>query len=197
MRGASMRVWALVGLVVAAWSLSTHADIGASATVTAQQAGPNSWNYSMSLTNTGTTGIGTYWFSWTPGYDFLPSAPTSLSAPSGWTVTTPQDGYYQPYWSIQWVNTSSPLQPGQTLSGFNFTSPDAPSVIGGPSYFGAFTPVTQSYVYIGAPEFDPGATFSSAVTTVTPEPATMSMMALAIPALSLVRRRGHQPRQSA
>lgn len=195
MRGASKWVLALVGLLMMGWAGSARAAIGASATVTAQQAGPNSWNYSMSLTNTGTTAIGTYWFSWIPGYDFLPSAPTSLSAPTGWTVTTPQDGYIQPYWSIQWVNASTPLQPGQTLSGFNFTSPDAPTTVGGSSYLGSFYPVSSAYVYIGAPELDPGAFFSSPVTTVTPEPATMSML-LGIPALAL-RRRGHRRRQLA
>jgi hypothetical protein len=193
MREASKWVPALIGLLMAGLVGPAHAQINGSATVTAQQAGPNSWDYSMSLTNTGSTAIGTYWFAWSPGYDFLPSAPTSLSAPAGWTVSTPQDGYFQPYWSIQWVNPTSPLQPGQTLKGFNFSSPDAPAVVGGPSFLGSFYPVTQSYVYIGAPEFDPGAAFTSPVTTVTPEPATLSIIALAIPALALKRHARRRP----
>jgi hypothetical protein len=180
---------AALAVAVGGWSGRAYAALGASETVTAQQVGPNSWNYSMSLTNTGDTTIGTYWFSWIPGYDFLPSAPTSLSAPAGWTVTTPQDGFIQPYWSIQWVNTTTPLQPGQTLSGFNFTSADSPTVVGGQSYFGL--PVTESYAYIGAPEFDPGTSFSAPVTTVTPEPATLSML-LGVPAMMMVRRRRRQ-----
>lgn len=179
---------AAAAVTLGGWAGRAYAAIGASETITAQQAGPNSWNYSMSLTNTGTTAIGSYWFAWIPGYDFLPSAPTSLSAPAGWTVTTPQDGFIQPYWSIQWVNGSTPLQPGQTLSGFNFTSPDSPTTVGGPSYLGAPYPVTLAYAYIGAPEFDPGTAFSAPVTVVTPEPASLSML-VGVPAMMMLRRR--------
>lgn len=179
---------AALAVMLVGWAGRTYAAIGASETITAKQAGPNSWNYSMSLTNTGTTTIGSYWFAWLPGYDFLPSAPTSLSAPAGWTVTTPQDGFIQPYWSIQWVSPTTPLQPGQTLSGFNFTSPDSPAVVGGPSYLGSIYPVSFAYAYIGAPELDLGTSFSAPVTTVTPEPATLSML-LGLPAVMLVRRR--------
>ena len=169
-------------LMLLSMPTATLAALGASATLTPQQLGPNSYEYSLTLTNTGTTPIGTFWFSWIPGYDLLPTAPTSIISPTGWKGTDQREGIGSG--SIQWVNTTAPLLPGKSQDGFKFDSPDTPDQISGTSFF-AGLPVEQSYVYIGAPETDPGATFVA--TTVTPEPASMAL--LAVPALLLVRRR--------
>ena len=75
--------------------------------------------------------------------------------------------------SVQWTTTSSPLQPGHTLSGFQFTSPDAPSALEGTS-FGL--PVKYSYVYIGGPETDPGFLLTAQTVSV-PEPASLFSLA--------------------
>lgn len=157
-----------------------RADLSASATITQQQLGPSDYHYSLTLTDTGTTPIGTFWFGWIPAYDLLPSAPTSITSPAGWTGQNAPDSFGVA--SAQWVNPASPLQPGQSLSGFTFDSPDANVTTGTSQFFGL--PIRQSYVYIGAPETDPG--FALRPTAVTPEPASLALL---VPALLLVRRR--------
>ena len=42
----------------------------ASATITATPDGEN-WQYSIKLVDTGSTTVGTFWFAWVPGEDFL------------------------------------------------------------------------------------------------------------------------------
>ena len=172
-------------LALTCWQRLAYADLGASATLTSQQLGPNSYQYSLTLTDTGTTPIGTFWFSWIPGYDLLPSSPTSISSPTGWTGSAQHEGIGVD--SAQWVTTASPLQPGQSLSGFKFDSPDSPAKISGVSSLLGL-PVEESYVYIGAPETDPG--FALRVATIVPEPA--SLVLLTGPAtLLLLRRKRH------
>ena len=162
-----------------------RAGISASATISPEQLAPNSYQYSLTLTNTGTTPIETFWFAWIPAYDLLPSNPTSFSSPSGWTGKNAPDSFGVA--SAQWVTTQNPLEPGHSLSGFVFDSPDSPSVINGTSAFFGL-PVKQSYVYIGAPETDPG--FALVPTTVTPEPSALGL--LLIPAGLIFRRQRRQ-----
>jgi len=170
----------VAGLLVALASSTAEAALSASATITRQQLGPTSYQYSLTLTDTGTTPIGTFWFGWIPAYDLLPSAPTSISSPTGWTGTNAPDVFGVA--SARWVNTTSPLQTGQTLSGFTFTTPDSNITTGTSSFFGL--PIDQSYVYIGAPEADPGFALTP---TVVPEPVSFSL--LAAPAMLLLARK--------
>jgi hypothetical protein len=173
----------MVAIALAWMQGPVYGALSASSTITPQQLGPNSYEYSLSLTNTGTTPIGTLWFGWIPAYDLLPSAPTRFVAPAGWTGTNAPDFFGVA--SAQWVNTASPLQPGQTLTGFKFDSPDSPATIDGTSaYFGL--PVKESYVYIGAPQTDSGFAFTP--TTVVPEPASAALL-LAASAGCFIRRR--------
>lgn len=169
--------------MVALAAAPAGAALSASATISQQQLGPTSYQYSLTLTDTGTTPIGTFWFGWIPGYDLLPSAPTSISSPSGWTGTNAPDFFGVA--SAQWVNATSPLQPGQSLGGFTFTTPDSNITTGTSSFFGE--PIDQSYVYIGAPETDPGFTLRP---TVVPEPASLAL--LMAPAVLLIRRHRHR-----
>src|SRR5258706_13895128 len=37
------------------------------------------FNYELTLTNTGTTNLGTFWLAWVPGADLLPMTPTAES----------------------------------------------------------------------------------------------------------------------
>jgi hypothetical protein len=53
-------VWALGVFCVAAWGGPASAAIGASATIQSTQLGPSSYEYSLTLRNTGTTPIGTF-----------------------------------------------------------------------------------------------------------------------------------------
>lgn len=169
-------------LLLGFWQTPALGALGASATLTSQQLGPTSYEYDLTLTDTGTTPIGTFWFAWIPGYDLLPSAPTSISSPSGWTGVPMHEGIGVD--SVQWVNATSPLQPGQSLSGFKFDSPDTPAKISSVSSLLGL-PVEESYVYIGAPETDPG--FALRAATVVPEPA--SLVLLASPTTLLLRRK--------
>jgi hypothetical protein len=134
-------------------------SLSASATVSFVQITASAYEYTITLTDTGTTPIGTFWFSWVPGAGFLPNLP-SFSSPDGWSASLtdavpPANGY-----SIEWIagSASAALQPGQSLSDFVFTSTTAPSTLFGNSTIHAPTPVTTSVVYSGAPFSDAGFT---------------------------------------
>src|ERR1700688_2789545 len=84
-----MRFSSLSKLAVLAFSvgmgLSSHAfadGITATATFTdtpnASLPGVN--DYSITLNNTGTTTIGTFWFAWVPGAGFLSATPTDIGS---------------------------------------------------------------------------------------------------------------------
>jgi hypothetical protein len=121
----------------------------ASATITAVQDGED-WQYSLTLNDIGSEPIGTFWFSWVPGEDFLATRPISVTDPAGWTdsITNfgPSDGF-----AIQWVASSGTLAAGDSLTGFSFTSADPPASVFGNSVFFPGTPVLTSFVYEGAP----------------------------------------------
>ena len=89
----------------------------ANATLTAT--GPGA--YALTLNNTGSTTIGTMWYSWIPGEDFMGSAPTNVLSPTGWTDAITHSGSSDGY-AIQWTATSSAsdLAAGNSLLGFSF-----------------------------------------------------------------------------
>ena len=176
-----LKLGGLAALAVTFVCSPALADWSASSTITRQQLGSGSYEYDLTLTDTGTTPIGTFWFGWVPGYDLLPHAPASISSPPGWTGTNAPD--YYGIASAQWVNTTNPLQPGQSLSGFKFDSPDSNLITGTSSFFGLA--IEESYVYIGAPQTDAG--FSLSPNAVTPEPASLALFAA--PAVLLLRHR--------
>ena len=175
-----MRFSSLSKLAVLAFSvgmgLSSHAfadGITATATFTdtpnASLAGVN--DYSITLNNTGTTTIGTFWFGWVPGAGFLSATPTDIGSPAGWTEMTTNSGA-----AIQWI-TSTPLAAGSSLSGFTFDSTETPTEL-----LSAFTgtgtgsgdPQSTAFVYSGAPLVGAGDQFVvTPATAATPEPGTM------------------------
>jgi len=164
-----------------------HGALSASATITPQQLGPSSYKYSLTLTNNGSTTIGTFWFGWFPDYDLLNPATTGFTAPPGWTGTDAPDDFGVA--SAQWVTSTNLLQPGNSLSGFSFMTSEPPATISGTSaYFGV--PAEETYVYIGAPEDDPGFAFTP--TTAVPEPKSL-MILLGAPAALLLQRRRRTP----
>ncbi|HEY3838820.1 MAG TPA: hypothetical protein VGL72_19725 [Bryobacteraceae bacterium] len=74
-----------------------------SATYTITDLPGNTWQYSLTLTDTGTTNIGTFWFAWKPGQDYMPTVPGNISSPTGWTdnitgLNNASDGN-----AIQWL----------------------------------------------------------------------------------------------
>jgi hypothetical protein len=148
------------------------ATINASGVISSTAVGPN-FNDTITLSNASSSdsGIGTFWFAWVPGEDFLATSPISVSPPPGWTDnitnTGPGDGF-----AIQSIANSpaSAVQPGSSLS-FSFTTADLPAAISGNSVFFPGTPVLTSFVYPQGPFSDAGHQFVVTPATATPAPA--------------------------
>jgi len=171
-------------VLVAAFAVTAHADILATATYTDSQVSPGVYDYSLTLNNTGTTTIGTFWFSWIPGAGFLSATPTDITSPTGWTEITTNANK-----AIQWKTTTDLLNPGDSLTGFSFESTETPVQLLGfvPSGLGAGDPITTSTVYSGAPLMGADDIFPA---TPTPEPGTMllTLTGLGLAAASLKSR---------
>src|ERR1700753_1111245 len=60
-------------------------DERAAATLSFTQINTTTYHYKITLNNTGTTNVGTFWFAWVPGEDFMPTSPTNISSPPSWT----------------------------------------------------------------------------------------------------------------
>ena len=167
------RAVVLIGSLALLSPVCHAAGISATATYTNSLVSPGLYNYNLTLNNTGTTNIGTFWFAWVPGVGFLSPAPTSFSTPAGWTGTATNAGA-----AIRWVTTTSPLAAGQSLSGFSFLSAETPASLllnftG--TGTGAGDPVTTSFVYIGAALADPGYQFAASAATPEPESVVLTL----------------------
>ena len=181
----------VMGLLVAAGLAGTaSAQESASGTISATPLGGGVNQFNIALTNTSTTSIGTFWFSWlNPIYDFMDVAPTNVTVPTGWigpVIHDSGEGY-----SIEAYNVSgSPdqLAPGATDQ-FSFDSTETLAQISGPGAgpLGGFYNQTFSTIYAGLPETDGGFTFN--VTPVVPEPVSASIIAIGAGGLLLRRRR--------
>jgi hypothetical protein len=127
------------------------------------------YDYKVNVTNTGDSGIGTFWFAWTPPgqpveYDFLPSPGNPTTMPGGW-LGYDVSGF--PGYSLEFYNYSgSNIGPGQTGL-FEFTSNDSPATLAGTSL--GF-PITKSVIYAGSPLVGTAAFVS---VTAVPEPASI------------------------
>jgi hypothetical protein len=136
------------------------ATINASGVISAAAAGPNT-SYTITLTNASSSnsGIGTFWFAWVPGEDFLATSPVSVNPPSGWTdnITNmgPGDGF-----AIQFLanGPANDVKPGSSQN-FSFTSADSPAAVNGNSVFFPGTPVETAFVYPQGPFSDAGHQF--------------------------------------
>jgi len=156
-----------------------------SATITTVSTGPtNSYALTLSDSAASPSPIGTFWFSWVPGQDFLDSSPLTVTNPSGWTDNITHGGASDGY-AIQWLASSpaADATAGNSLSGFGFTSTDSPASVYGNSAFFPTTPVLTAFTYDAAPFSDDGDRF---LVTVVPEP--VSLASLAPMALLMLRR---------
>jgi len=161
-----------LGILLAGFSLflsatsTSLAGLSATATISANSGEPH--GYTINLTNTGDTDIGTFWFAWTPPgqpieYDFLPSPANPTTFPSGW-LGYDVPGF--PGYSLEFYNyTGSNIAPGETGL-FEFTTNDSPSTLAGTSL--GF-PITTSVIYAGSPLVGTAAFVS---VTAVPEPAS-------------------------
>jgi hypothetical protein len=133
------------------------ATINASAVISSTAAGANS-DYTITLTNASSSnaGIGTFWYAWVPGGDFLATSPISVSPPAGWSDTITHMGTNDGY-AIEFIANSAAadVQPGSSLS-FSFTSADPPSSVNGNSAFYPDQPTSTAIVYPQGPFSDAG-----------------------------------------
>ncbi len=121
----------------------------------------SNFNYTIALSNSSASNasIGTFWYSWVPGEDFMATNPISVSPPTGWTDSVTNMGSGDGY-AILFISngSSSNVQPGSSLN-FSFVSADTPTEMSGDSVFYPGTPVGTSYVYPVGPFSDGGHVF--------------------------------------
>lgn len=158
-----MRRTLLAFLVSAVFTGGLQAQLAGNAVINSQSHGGGQYRYSLTINNTGTTNIGTLWFAWIPGANFLITNPVNIQSPSGWTPTithgSASDGY-----GIRWVaGSGAAVTPGTSRTGFGFDSSDTPAQLAGNAPNAPTTPVTTSFFYIGAAFGDPGLRFVASV----------------------------------
>jgi hypothetical protein len=147
----SIRLSLTVAAGLAAAAVSSQAQ-SASATISWVAAG-SSYDYTVTLKNTGTTDLNGFWYGWTTGGDNLPSAPSGAANSLDWGNVVSGN-------SIQWMNDSysyygvtyydgTSLAPGSSTK-FTFTSSTPPSSI-------TASPSGESVAYVGSIDFSEGA----------------------------------------
>lgn len=184
-------VFPLKALLALMFIISAAHDMRAQATATATgqftdiSLGGGEFQYTITLENTGTTNIGTFWNSWVPGKNFMAVSPTDVTPPTGWeevggapTHNGSVDGYAIEF---EAATQSALLAEGNSLQ-FSFDSTATPSEMAGDSTFYPTFPVETSFVYTGAAFSDPGYEFVVQPATV-PEPCTLWMLGMGISGL--------------
>jgi hypothetical protein len=155
---------------------NSQAQTVATAEINDTPLGGGVYDYSIILTDTGSTPIETFWFSWIPGADFLLTKPTNIVSPTDWTANITGSDNASDGNAIQWVtpasSTTAPLDPGDSLT-FSFDSTDTPAAIAGDSVYGANPPVGTSFVYSGAPF---SGTSDEFIVQSVPEPSSLDLL---------------------
>jgi len=151
-----------------------------SGTISGSISGP-SFSYSLSFSDAAnaTSPIGSVWYAWVPGLFFLPSTPTSASAPAGWSANIFNN-------SVQFIANSAAdyITPGMSLSGFSYEANFSPAQLE------AAPNSATSVAYSGGILSDAGQTFN--VQTV-PEPSSLALLILGGSGFSLIARRKLPP----
>jgi hypothetical protein len=172
-----------LGVILASGLLATSASadiLDGSAVISSKMdANGVDFDYTITLTNSSTSNvpIGTFWFSWVPGQDFMTNRPISETTPNGWVANItnggPTDGF-----AIQWIagttTTSNPavaIDPGASLT-FGFVSAETPAQLAGNSQFHPTFPELTAFLYNGIPFSDAG---TQITVSAVPEPSTMAL----------------------
>ena len=128
----------------------------ASAVMLYHQVNPTTLRFNIDLKDTGTTSIGTLWYAWVPGEDFLGQAPTNIQSPSGWTANITHAGANDGF-AVQWIaGSGAQFGAGQTLTGFSFDTSDTATQLSGNSPIFPSTPIGTTFIYSGQPFSDAG-----------------------------------------
>jgi len=158
-----------IAAALAVPTVSSHAQ-SVSATISDVPAGGN-FDYTITLQNTGSLSLNSFWYGWTQSGNNLPSDPSSAANSLGWANDL--DGN-----SIMWINSSgTALAHGQSGT-FTFVSSSSPSAI-------TTLPSGESVAYVGGIDFSQGmagdSTSAFAPTLVAaPEPSSLGLLAIGL-----------------
>jgi PEP-CTERM motif len=153
----------VAGFVLSA--ASTQAQ-SASATIS-DVAVAGGFDYTITLNNTGSTSLDSFWYGWTDVGNNLPSDPTSIGNNLGWNNGGAGN-------SIQWTGGTA-LAAGHSGI-FTFFAPSTPTAITTP-------PSGESVVYVGGIDFSQGVSGDSSgafspVLVASPEPSTTALLGI-------------------
>jgi hypothetical protein len=133
----AMRLSLLVAAGLAAAAVSGRAQ-SATATISEVASG-NSFAYTITLQNTGSVALNSFWYGWTTSGNNLPSNPSNAGNSPGWANDLSGN-------SIMWINSSgTALAPGGSAT-FTFISESSLSAI-------TAAPSGESVAYVGGIDF--------------------------------------------
>jgi hypothetical protein len=174
---------------MAAGSLQAQGTLTATATITETGMVGSEYEYSLALDNTGNTPINAFWYGWIQGSFDLPSTPTSITAPSGWSSSTSFPD------SVQFANnTGSAIAPGGFVT-FTFESTSSPTAMTTGTTDGAPTGDSIAYATLAAmasfDQSDPGVASGPFVPTLVtvPEPSTLALLTAGLTGLCIWQAR--------
>jgi hypothetical protein len=137
----------------------------ATASIAVTGSGPE-YTYTVTVNNIGSTTVGTFWFSWIPGQDYMTAMPTSISSPAGWNAQVTTANYSgQTGYAIEWQanGAASDIQSGGSSSSFSFNSTETPAQMAADSPFDGKPQTATAVVYTGGALIGNGDTLVASV----------------------------------
>ena len=151
----------------AASTASSQATVSASATIS-DTAVSGGFDYTITLLNTGTSSLESFWYGWIQFENDLPSDPSNAANSLGWVNTLDAN-------SIMWGNgAGTALTTGSTAT-FTFFSTSTPTAI-------TTAPSGESVAYTGAIDFSQASATATGIITpvlvASPEPSSIALLGL-------------------